>query len=173
MTACPFTFSSLFLHHHHSSEFFPSILHLYSFYTKKKDHTITTATTLIYHSHPPHKQSNKMQLTGLTLLAFLGLSAAAPAADHMNFPVMRRQALSTGVSAPYATGTGISSAPYPTGTVGTGPSVPYPTAGVSCAPNGAVICSKDGSEFGICNFGRVVFQPVAAGTKCVDGEITA
>lgn len=114
-----------------------------------------------------------MKLTPLTALATtLSLAAALPADNH--FPAIRRQALSTGVtfSAPFPTGTGISSAPFPTGTIGTGPSVPYPTSGVSCSPNGAVVCSADGSEFGICNFGRVVFQPVAAGTKCVDGEIT-
>ncbi|KAH7385751.1 hypothetical protein BKA66DRAFT_583454 [Pyrenochaeta sp. MPI-SDFR-AT-0127] len=42
--------------------------------------------------------------------------------------------------------------------------------GQSCSPDGAVICNGD-FEFGLCNFGSVVFGPVAAGTKCRDGVI--
>lgn len=41
----------------------------------------------------------------------------------------------------------------------------------SCSPNGAVVCSPDGTQFAICNFGAAVFTTVAAGTKCLNGAI--
>lgn len=41
----------------------------------------------------------------------------------------------------------------------------------ACSPDGAIVCSPDGTQFALCNFGRAVFQPVAAGTKCVGGKI--
>lgn len=40
----------------------------------------------------------------------------------------------------------------------------------SCSPNGALICNGK-KHFGLCNFGSVTFQSVAAGTQCVDGTI--
>ncbi|KAF2266987.1 hypothetical protein CC78DRAFT_566419 [Lojkania enalia] len=43
--------------------------------------------------------------------------------------------------------------------------------GDSCSPDGAIVCNGD-DQFGICNHGAVVFQPVAAGTKCSNGAIT-
>lgn len=42
----------------------------------------------------------------------------------------------------------------------------------TCPTNGALVCDGE-SMFGLCNFGEVVFQSVAAGTKCVDGKIVA
>ncbi|KAK4502545.1 hypothetical protein PRZ48_005970 [Zasmidium cellare] len=36
----------------------------------------------------------------------------------------------------------------------------------TCSTNGAVVCQGQ-SKFGLCNFGKVSFQSVAAGTKCV------
>ena len=40
----------------------------------------------------------------------------------------------------------------------------------TCEPDGALVCNGP-AEFGICNFGRVVWQAVAPGTVCVDGVI--
>jgi hypothetical protein len=112
-----------------------------------------------------------------TITALLGLSAlvatAAPVDEQIKrFPI-RRQAASTGLSSGYAAPTGTAygtaystGALYPTGTA-----APYPiSTGTSCSPNGAVVCNGP-SQFGLCNFGKVTFGPVAAGTKCVDGEI--
>lgn len=45
------------------------------------------------------------------------------------------------------------------------------TGGSTCSENGAIMC-KGESEFGICANGAVVYQPVAAGTKCSNGAIT-
>jgi hypothetical protein len=42
--------------------------------------------------------------------------------------------------------------------------------GTSCSPNGALVCNGE-TQFGLCNWGAVVWQPVAAGTKCRDGKI--
>ncbi|ORX97065.1 hypothetical protein BCR34DRAFT_497237 [Clohesyomyces aquaticus] len=40
----------------------------------------------------------------------------------------------------------------------------------TCSQEGAVVCNGE-SQFGICNHGKIVFQPVAAGTKCQNGQI--
>ena len=108
-----------------------------------------------------------------TLTAVLGLTAllatAAPVDEQIKRLPIKRQAASTGLSSGYAapTGTAYSTgAFYPTGTA-----APYPlSTGTSCSPNGGVVCSGP-SQFGICNWGKVTFGPVAAGTKCVGGEI--
>jgi hypothetical protein len=41
----------------------------------------------------------------------------------------------------------------------------------ACATDGAVVCSSDGTMFGLCNWGKVRFMAVAEGTKCVDGMV--
>jgi hypothetical protein len=45
-----------------------------------------------------------------------------------------------------------------------------PTNGPTCSPNGTLVCNGE-TQFGLCNWGTVVWQPVAAGTKCQDGKI--
>ncbi|KAF2869762.1 hypothetical protein BDV95DRAFT_576230 [Massariosphaeria phaeospora] len=72
-------------------------------------------------------------------------------------------------SAPVAAPSG--SAPAPSGAAppaSTG--VPAVGGGGTCTTDGALICNGE-TEFGICNHGKVTFQPVAAGTKCQDGKI--
>jgi hypothetical protein len=44
-------------------------------------------------------------------------------------------------------------------------------AGQACSPDGSIVCSADGKQFAICNFGKASFQPVAAGTTCQGGKI--
>lgn len=44
------------------------------------------------------------------------------------------------------------------------------TSTASCSPNGAVICNGP-TQFGLCNFGKVIFQNVALGTNCIGGKI--
>jgi hypothetical protein len=46
-----------------------------------------------------------------------------------------------------------------------------PPAGQACSPNGSVVCSSDGKQFAVCNWGKAVFQPVAQGTTCQGGKI--
>jgi hypothetical protein len=50
------------------------------------------------------------------------------------------------------------------------PGAPLP-AGQACSPDGAIICRPDGKQFGLCNFGNVLFQAVADGTTCSGGKI--
>ncbi|KAE9989057.1 hypothetical protein EG327_003111 [Venturia inaequalis] len=58
------------------------------------------------------------------------------------------------------------------GSSGASPIAPPATgAGQACPTNGAVVCSPDGKQFGLCNFGKVQFMAVAAGTKCTDGKV--
>lgn len=42
----------------------------------------------------------------------------------------------------------------------------------SCANNGAIVCNGP-TRFGICNYGQVRYQPVAAGTECKNGSLVA
>ncbi|KAF2131562.1 lytic polysaccharide monooxygenase [Dothidotthia symphoricarpi CBS 119687] len=40
----------------------------------------------------------------------------------------------------------------------------------SCSPDGALVCNGE-AQFGLCNWGKVIWQDVAAGTKCQNGKI--
>jgi len=40
----------------------------------------------------------------------------------------------------------------------------------TCTTDGAIVCNGE-SQFGLCNFGQVIWQDVAAGTTCQDGRI--
>ncbi|KAL8823023.1 MAG: hypothetical protein Q9191_006256 [Dirinaria sp. TL-2023a] len=54
------------------------------------------------------------------------------------------------------------------------PSAAAPATGGSSSSGcseGAMMCSADGTQFGLCANGQVKFQPVAAGTKCTSGKI--
>ena len=125
-----------------------------------------------------------------TIMSLTALATAAPA------DLVRRQSsavpsYSASSSASYSSGVAVASGSYssfgvaaPTGgyaaPTGTGAYGMYPTGagvapwpmstGTSCSPNGAVVCNGP-HEFGLCNWGKVVFQPVAAGTACHDGMI--
>lgn len=47
-----------------------------------------------------------------------------------------------------------------------------PASGAACAPGITMICSDDGTQFGLCDRGSAIMQPVAAGTKCVNNNIS-
>lgn len=42
--------------------------------------------------------------------------------------------------------------------------------GSACSEEGAMLCNGE-SQYGICSNGQVIYQPVAAGTKCSNGKI--
>ncbi|KEQ71955.1 hypothetical protein M436DRAFT_49674 [Aureobasidium namibiae CBS 147.97] len=44
------------------------------------------------------------------------------------------------------------------------------TNNITCSPDGSLVCNG-ASQFGICNFGAVVWRDVAPGTTCSDGQI--
>ena len=69
--------------------------------------------------------------------------------------------LPTMTSTPASTSTTISAGP-----LGTGSS----NGSAPCAPNGALICNGL-YQFGLCNWGRAVWQDVAPETACHDGRI--
>jgi hypothetical protein len=51
------------------------------------------------------------------------------------------------------------------------PAAAPPTAGnTACSEDGAIVCNGE-TQFGLCNHGQVVWQAVAAGTKCTNGVI--
>ena len=101
----------------------------------------------------------------------LGLSTLLASAAPVDEILKRAQPVRRSYVPSGVVSTGFSSA---TGTAavasGTASAYYHVGTGSTCAPNGAVICSGE-SQFGICNWGKVTFQPVAAGTKCVDGAI--
>ena len=41
----------------------------------------------------------------------------------------------------------------------------------TCTTNGAIVCNGE-TQFGLCNFGSVVWQDVAAGTTCQNGQVS-
>lgn len=122
------------------------------------------------------------------------VSQPPPAAPAPAVPSTLRTVVTvTAPMPPYPTNNG-SATPAPSGTGAGTPPVPKPTAaqptaapvspqppaapapgpaagGSSCASDGQIICSPDGTLFGICNFGKAVMMPVAGGTKCVNGAI--
>lgn len=121
----------------------------------------------------------------------VGLTALASAAPADN--IRRANDLGHQVKAPldarqvygYPTGTGVAfqPIPYPTGLAPSYPPIPYPTGvapslapvpiptgSSTCPVDGAVVCNGP-NLFGLCNFGQVVWQPVALGTACEDGKI--
>ncbi|XPS75084.1 hypothetical protein M3J09_007195 [Ascochyta lentis] len=84
---------------------------------------------------------------------------------------------STGGSAPSGSSDPAPAAPAAPEEPATAPTTPTaPSTGGStgggstCSENGAIMCNGD-SQFGICANGQVVYQPVAAGTKCSNGQI--
>lgn len=110
-------------------------------------------------SQAPASQSNQAQTSTIRTVIIV----TAP----MGSPAPTSQAGASTPSAP-------ASAP-----VAPAPTVPAPvpapgrdtSSGTSCSPDGAVVCSSDGTQFAVCNFGSAVFQAVAPGTKCSNGII--
>ncbi|EUC30645.1 lytic polysaccharide monooxygenase, partial [Bipolaris zeicola 26-R-13] len=45
------------------------------------------------------------------------------------------------------------------------------STGMPCSADGQLVCSPDGTQYGLCNFGKAFMMPVAGGTKCVNGAI--
>ena len=94
----------------------------------------------------------------------------SPSGGFNPYPAPSGMPIPSGGNYPYSSPSGMptpSGAYYPTGT---GVSVPYPTGQASCPTDGALVCNGP-SQFGLCNFGQVVWQQVALGTQCQDGQI--
>jgi hypothetical protein len=105
--------------------------------------------------------------TKTLLLATLAALAAAS-------PINVARPHQTGVTPPFPIGSGTpphgsgppSGAPFPTSVP-----VPRPAGDKSdCPIDGQLVCAGT-KQWGLCNWGKVQFQPVAAGTQCLDGEI--
>ena len=116
-----------------------------------------------------------------SIVASFGLMALAAAAPA---DVVRRQAdivadsttdvmYPTTIASTFPTYNPIATGIFPPSPSGTGTAAPPAgtDVGTPCSNNGGLVCSDDGTMFGLCNWGRVVFRPVADGTKCEDGKI--
>ena len=117
--------------------------------------------------NPPKRNTRpKMYTKTLLLAAIAALAAASPIDVARPHP--------TGITPPFPIGTGApphghgppSGVPRPTSVP-----VPRPVGDKSdCSIDGKLVCNGP-SQWGLCNWGKVQFQPVAAGTQCLDGEI--
>ncbi|KAF2842128.1 lytic polysaccharide monooxygenase [Patellaria atrata CBS 101060] len=98
-------------------------------------------------------------------------AASAPAMSTRVVSAPAASAPAASTPAPSAPATSIPAAPVPSAPTPSAPVVAPPTSGnTSCSPDGALICNGE-KQWGLCNFGKVVFQPVAPGTSCIDGHI--
>ena len=114
-------------------------------------------------SAPAAAPSGAVTSTVRTLLTVTAPTAPASAAIPAN------SSAPAGTAAP--TQAPVSSAPAaaPTGGAASGGAAAG-GSGSTCSSNGAVVCNGE-SQFGLCNNGKVVWQAVAAGTKCQNGQI--
>ena len=69
-----------------------------------------------------------------------------------------------------ATSTSTISTPLPPSAPSTVPP-PY-TNSTTCPQNGALLCNGP-TLYGLCNFGSIIWQPVAPGTSCINSQIVA
>ncbi|QDS74558.1 hypothetical protein FKW77_007954 [Venturia effusa] len=103
------------------------------------------------------------------------MTTATPAAGPSESGILAAPALpspnpANGTSGP--SGGFIGNTPLPSAAAPSGASsIPAPATGQTCSTEGAVVCSPDGTRFGICNFGKVQFMAVAEGTKCTGNGI--
>lgn len=102
-----------------------------------------------------------------TAILLAGLSALAAAS-----PIHKPE--STGVTPPFPVGSGSPPPEFPVPTGAPRPTavpVPRPSGtSAACPTNGQLVCNGP-DQWGLCNWGQVQFQKVAAGTQCLDGEI--
>lgn len=126
--------------------------------------TLHSILEILHHLSATMKTSSSIAAFGL-----MAVAAAAPAdVVRRQAPAATSYAVDTASASGYPSSFGTSSGYAPTGAASA--YIPMGT-GVSCPSNGELVCSSDGSQFGLCNWGRVSFQPVAAGTQCKDGKI--
>jgi len=88
------------------------------------------------------------------------MATSAPAASEPAASASEPAASEPAASEPAASASAPAAVPTSSGGGGTG-----------CTTNGAVLCNGP-TQFGLCDNGKVVWQPVAAGTTCSNGQIT-
>lgn len=144
----------------------PSASDIYLLFGRRYGHQIDSKDASNSTTLPKAQHTTKMYTKAILIAAFSVLATASPI--NVSRPG------STGVETPFPIGSGTppkgftapSGAPYPTAVP-----VPRPSGDKSdCPVNGQLVCNGP-SQWGLCNWGKVQFQPVAAGTQCLDGEI--
>ena len=96
-----------------------------------------------------------------------GTSVSSPTASVSAAPVSPTAPTTTSVAV--ASPTSLVVIPIPTATAGAG-SGSGSGNNEACSTDGSIICFSTAS-FGICDHGKAVAQPVAAGTTCINGKI--
>lgn len=99
-------------------------------------------------------------LAAITTASPINVARQEPSGTSPSFPIGTGSA-PDGFAAP-------SDAPFP---IPTPVPVPRPSGdSAPCPIDGKLICNGP-EQWGLCNWGKVQFQSVAAGTQCLDGEI--
>jgi hypothetical protein len=115
----------------------------------------------------PEQQTKlaNMHATSILVAALSALAAASPIQMAKQHP--------TGVAPPFPIGSGSPPSGFPAPSGAPRPTsvpVPRPIGSADCLTHGQFLCHGP-DQWGLCNWGEVQFQRVAAGTQCLDGEI--
>lgn len=155
----------------------------YSFYILKPKHIIhspsthqslptrlITSISLRQHQLPPDLKSQQTATAMYaTAIIFAGMAVLAAAS-----PINIAKPGPTDTHPPFPHGSGSPSegfqGPPPGVPMPTAVPVPRPIGHATCPINGKLVCNGP-DQWGLCNWGQVQFQRVAAGTQCLDGEI--
>jgi hypothetical protein len=113
-------------------------------------------------SSPP-ASSDKLTSTIRTIVTVTASSAPGPSSNGNATPPASKPTPSVGSAAPVAP----SQTPAAPSQAPAAPAAP----GAACSPDGSIVCSPDGKQFALCNWGKAVFQPVAGGTTCTGGKV--
>lgn len=99
-------------------------------------------------------------------------SAPAAAAPTSSAPVEAAPSSYAQMSVSSGAGVAAPSGAAPSGSYGAAPSSGASSGGSCSSSSGGIECSPDGSQFGMCTAGgEMIWQVVAAGTKCQNGGI--
>jgi hypothetical protein len=104
-----------------------------------------------------------------------GISSAGGSAGITSAAASRSSAMPAPTDGPYSNKTAVATFATSIVAAGTGLAPVRPTGASSqktipCPKDGVLVCDGP-DQWGLCNFGQVVVEPVAAGTKCVNGQI--
>ncbi|OCL07364.1 lytic polysaccharide monooxygenase [Glonium stellatum] len=124
----------------------------------------TTETFAYYYPNPVTSTISTL----ITMTGYPPASSALPSAAPSSI---------TPSAAPSAASSSAASAmpsstvePTPAVSATSVPAAPSATGSATCTSDGVLICNGP-YQWGLCNFGTVIWQPVAAGTNCTDGQI--
>ncbi|KAF2840322.1 lytic polysaccharide monooxygenase [Patellaria atrata CBS 101060] len=128
-----------------------------------------SATSILASSSAPASVSVAPAPTNTGGILAPGASSAVPSSEGASTSIETTLITVTAVptsAAPIGTGT----APGSSIVLAPSATTPSTSGGTTCSEDGALMCNGT-SQFGLCNHGRVIWQAVAEGTQCSNGQI--